>query len=96
MAARINLVGGGKGQDKLFSDALRRAAKRRDQGDVQAIERLADVVFDKALGGDMTAAKEIGDRLEGKAHQSTALTGPDGTGPAKLIVELIDATKREP
>lgn len=45
---------------------------------------LARVIFDKALAGDMTAAKEINDRLDGKVPQ--ALTGEDG-GPLE-----IDAT----
>ena len=71
-----------------------RAAKRRDAGDLRAIDRLADVTFDRALAGEIAAIKEIGDRLDGKAHQSTSLTGEAGVGPVKLVVEIIDAANR--
>ena len=69
MAARKNPIGGGKGQDKIWSDALRRAVMRRDAGDRRAIERLADAAVEKGLTGDIPALKEIGDRLEGRAVQ---------------------------
>ena len=69
MAARKNPIGGGKGQDKIWSDAVRRAVMRRDAGGIHAIEKLADAAVQKGLTGDISALREIGDRLEGRAVQ---------------------------
>lgn len=59
--------------DKIWSDAVRRAVKRRmqkEEGKPQKIERLADQLVEFALAGNGWAFKEIGERLDGKAHQS--------------------------
>jgi hypothetical protein len=63
--------------DKLWRDALRRAVLKRVEGE-QNLDRLADSVVRQGLKGDMTAAKEIGDRLDGKATQHNEHTGADG------------------
>lgn len=34
-----------------------------------ALEKIADMLIDKALDGDMAAIKEVGDRTDGKAVQ---------------------------
>lgn len=62
--------------DKIWSDAVRRAVKRRMQnedGKPQKIERLADQLVEFALEGNGWAFKEIGERLDGKAHQSQSV-----------------------
>lgn len=52
-----------------------RAVRRVEAGQsAQFLERLADQVVTKALAGDMVAAKEIGDRLDGKPHQTAEVT----------------------
>ena len=61
-----------------------------------ACRLLARRLIEKGLTGDVSAIREIADRVEGKPHQSTSLTGEDGTGPVKLVVEIIDAAKRDP
>jgi hypothetical protein len=38
-------------------------------GNTKRLELLADKLVEKALDGDVTAIKEIGDRLDGKAKQ---------------------------
>lgn len=48
---------------KPLSDALRRVAAQRPE----ALRAMAERMFAMAIQGDMAAAKEIGDRLEGKA-----------------------------
>ena len=87
MAARKN-PGGGKGQDKIWSDALRRAVFRISDTDKskKRIEVMADECARKAEGGDMAAMKEIGDRLEGKPAQYSEIGGKDGQ-PLTLVIE---------
>lgn len=55
---------------RLWSDALRIAAMRRcdDGSGRKRLLVLADKCFQLALAGDIAAMKEIGDRLDGKAH----------------------------
>lgn len=75
----------GKRLDSLWADALRRAIKRREEKDPQALERLADVLLRKADDGDMAALKELGDRLDGKAAQQVTHEG--GDTPVKMVME---------
>ena len=93
MAARKRPARGSK-PDKLWRDALMRAVKRRAKGKgaSQRLELIADKCVEGALDGDMQAIKEIGDRLDGKPTQ--AITG-DPEQPNRLVVEIIDPTRRE-
>lgn len=56
---------------RLWADAVRRAVLRGD-----ALNRLADKLIEEALGGDMAAMREIGDRLDGKP--TISVSGEDG------------------
>ena len=77
----------------MWADALRRAIKRREDNDPQALERLADVLLNKAAEGDMAAMKELGDRLDGKPKQRTELSGPDGEQiPVGMKVSFVDGS----
>ena len=69
-----------------WRDALMRAVKRRAKGKgaPQRLEMIADKCVQAALGGDMGAIKEIGDRLDGKAARSHEVTGQGG-GPLYVI-----------
>lgn len=73
--------------DKLWREALRRAVLKRVEGE-QNLDRLARAVVAKAMDGDMQAAKEIGDRLDGKPAQALEHSGPEG-GP--LVVTWLAA-----
>ena len=53
--------------NRLWGDTIRRAAKEQDGKRLRAI---ADKLFDEAAAGNVIAMKEIGDRLDGKAHQT--------------------------
>lgn len=65
----------GAKSDKLWRDALMRAVRRVEAGQPsQFLERIADQVVKQALDGDMTATREIGDRLDGKPHQTAEIT----------------------
>ncbi len=93
MAARKTPAAGSK-PDKLWRDALMRAVNRRAKGKgaPQRLEMIADKCVQAALGGDMGAIKEIGDRLDGKPTQAIA---GDPEQPHRLVVEIIDPTRRE-
>ncbi len=54
---------GGKGQGKIWSDAVRRAVLRARRGK-KILDLLARGLVDRAFGGDIAALKEINDRLK--------------------------------
>ena len=64
-----NPTGRGK-KEKPWREAIERAIKRQVEGDLQALDRAADKLVKLAIDGDMGAIKEMGDRLDGKPHQS--------------------------
>ena len=66
--------------EKRWRDAIIMAVNERAAGpySMKKLRRLAEVVVDAALAGDMQAAKEVGDRLDGKATATTQITGADG------------------
>ncbi len=79
----------GSKSDKEWRDAVRAAVHelRKDPVDgkkIKALRLLARKTVEAALNGDMTAMKEIGDRLDGKATQ--AVVGEIG-GAMKIVVE---------
>lgn len=54
---------------KIWTDALNRAIKRREEEDPRALEKLADKLLRKVDDGDVAAIRELGDRLQGKSLQ---------------------------
>ena len=93
MAARRN-PGGGKGQEKLWRNALLRALKRRGEGkgSPQWLEVVADRCVADAAGGNTAAQKEIGDRLDGRAVQAVDI---EVTVPITKIERVIVEFQRE-
>jgi len=92
LAARKS-PGGGKWQDKIWSEAVRLAVtevrKGPPGGRGQKISRqLARKLVDRALDGDIPALKEIGDRLDGKPTQSLGLSGTVGLTHEQALDEL--------
>ena len=82
---------------KEWRAAIRKAVHelRVAEGDdkkIKALGLLADRLVSKGLDGDVTAIKEIGDRLDGKAAQSVALTG-DPDSPVTFNLRLADGLK---
>jgi|TARA_R100001086_G_scaffold244925_1_gene175258 hypothetical protein len=51
------------------------------------IAKMADKLVDKAVGGDVAAIKEVGDRLDGKSAQ--VITGDGDGGSIHIKVELV-------
>lgn len=64
------------GKNKPWREAIAWALEKHklSQTDrAQALRDIATQMIDKALGGDMAAMKELGDRLDGKAPQDVQL-----------------------
>jgi len=67
-----------------WRNAIEKALDNRCKSDGQkALVAIAEAMLAKAAEGDISAIKELGDRMDGRAHQSTSLEGPDG-GPVKI------------
>lgn len=75
MAGVKGRSGTNKGQDKPWREALMLAVKEADK-DGKKLRKLANKLVERAMDGDVTALKEIGDRLDGKPRQETELSGP--------------------
>lgn len=74
MAGVKGRSGTNKGKDKPWSDALRLAALTMD-GDRSRLRKIAEQCVSAAMGGDIQAIREIGDRLDGKPAQAIEHSG---------------------
>jgi hypothetical protein len=76
----------GRRKDKKARDAL--VLKLLEAGeDMPRLRKVWAAILDKAEQGDVTAAKEIFDRLDGKVPQG--IVGEDEDGPVKIIHEVV-------
>ena len=74
-------------EQKPWADAIKRALARAEhdpKGSHRALNALAERLLDKCADGDMASLRELGDRLDGKAPQSTDLTINDRRSVADL------------
>ncbi len=62
--------------NRIWGNIIRKLAVQEDYKRLHAI---AEKLYEKAAEGDLGAAKEIGDRLDGKSVATQELTGPDGS-----------------
>ncbi len=93
MPARKN-PGGGKGQDKVWSDAIRIAAFRRSETDgPKLLAQAAETLIALAVKGDIGALREMGDRLDGKAVQGVEMGGVDGGAIEVADVSTMEAAR---
>lgn len=61
---------------KVWHAAIMRALRKRSKSDqLEALDEIAEKLIDACATGDLPALKELGDRLDGKAAQSIALSG---------------------
>ncbi len=60
---------GGRGKNRPWRDAIERAIERASKEGMQVVDDLADALIKKGKEGDVTALKELGDRLDGKVPQ---------------------------
>jgi hypothetical protein len=71
-----------KRSNRLWADTIRRVLAQG--ADPDRIRRLAEALVSKAEEGDMSALKELGDRLDGKAAQQVFVNGDEEGGPVKI------------
>ena len=69
---------GNRWSDKAWREAIRVSVNEEDADGIKKIRRLADKLVNAALDGDVTAIKEVGDRLDGRPAQALEHSGPDG------------------
>jgi hypothetical protein len=79
-------------KNMLWSDAIRRAIARaakgpRGEGNYAMLNKLADALVKKGLKGDVSALKELGDRIDGKVPQGIEGPGPEGQVPVSITVK---------
>lgn len=70
------------GKNKPWADAVRRALLAEDG---KKLRQLADKLIERALDGDVTALKEVADRMDGKPAQTIAGPGEDGSHRFELV-----------
>lgn len=78
-------------KNRIWQQAILNALKKRSKSDqLEALEDLADKLIDSCMDGDITALKELGDRVEGKVAQCVNLGGQDDNPiKATLTVEFL-------
>jgi len=64
---------------KMWRAAIERALDKRSPSDrLAAIDALAEKLLAQCDEGEISALRELGDRLDGKPMQSVEASGPDG------------------
>ena len=74
-------------ENRLWGETIRRAVA---QNDSQKLRNLADKLIELAAAGDVSALREVGDRLDGKPAQQVQLSG-DADAPLVVRVESKDS-----
>jgi hypothetical protein len=79
--------------NRLWAETLRRAVI---QSDAERLRMIAEALLDKAASGDVSAIKELGDRLDGKAVATTELTGIDGSDlPISIGIRFVEPEPKQ-
>lgn len=95
MAAPLGNQNAAKG--KLWANAIKRAIARKAAGDLNSgLDSLADKLVTACEMGDQWAIKELGDRIDGKPHQSVGVAGDEEGGPVKIEQIVIRAVDGSP
>ncbi len=73
--------------NRLWADTIRRAVI---QSDGERLRLIAEALLNKAAEGDISAIKELGDRIDGKSVATTELTGVDGSNlPISIGINFV-------
>ena len=81
MAAPLGNKNGAKA--KQWAAAVERALDKRTGSRAEALDALAEKFLARCDEGDLTAFKELADRLDGKSAQSVTLSG-DAENPLEI------------
>ena len=81
----------GAKDEQPWTAALRKALAERDKTGPQKLELVASACVSAAIAGEVSAIKEIGDRLDGKPVQAQIIQG-DKDKPLLLQVALKPRT----
>lgn len=67
-------------KERVWASAINQALEERgaELGRMGALKELAHKLLDRVQEGDITALKELGDRLDGRPHQSIDATVTGG------------------
>lgn len=80
-------VGAPEGNDnssrdnRIWRNTIKRAIA---QGNPDRLRAIAEKLLDKAAEGDLSAIKELGDRLDGKSSQQVIVNGDEDGGAVKF------------
>lgn len=80
----------GPKSDKQWADAIRVAVNEHMEGNPKnpkKIRQLASNLVDLALSGESWAVQEVGNRLDGRPHQSVAVGG-DEESPIHVVTKI--------
>lgn len=88
-------LGNRNAEKRQWNAAIYRALEKRGTSRLEALDNLAEKLLAKCDEGDMSALRELGDRIDGKAAQAINVSGEDG-GPLKgsLTVEFVSPIPR--
>lgn len=73
--------------NRLWAETIKRAVT---QSDSERLRRIAEALLTKAEDGDMSAIKELGDRLDGKPNQQLE-ANLNHTGGIAITISTDDA-----
>jgi len=73
-------------EGRIWRDTLRRALLAEDGA---KLRRIADALVDKAAEGDVSAIKEIGDRIDGKVAQTLGIGQDSELAPLVTRIERV-------
>lgn len=76
-------------KNKVWSDALRKYITQNPT----SLEKAAEALLAKAKEGDVAAIKELGDRLEGKSHQSVDVSGDLNVGFHEILAKARERAR---
>jgi hypothetical protein len=76
-------------KNKVWSEALRKYITQNPT----SLEKAAEALLAKAHDGDVAAIKELGDRLEGKAHQSVDVSGDLNVGFHEVLAKARERAR---
>ena len=73
--------------NRLAADTLRRVLI---QEEAIRLRNVTEALVAKAESGDVSAIKELGDRIDGKSVATTELTGVDGSNlPISIAIDFV-------